>query len=190
MKSKLYISMLPVFVLITILTTAKPQRLVGQEKAEDTHSREQLIAAAREVMDAARYCALVTLDAKGLPRTRVMDPFPPDDRMVVWLATNPKSRKVSQIRANPHVQLFYFDQQGLGYVAISGTALLVDDQKEKSRRWKEGWERFYANREKAYLLIEVTPERLEVFSTRHGITGDPETWTLPSVAFEASRVKD
>ena len=35
----------------------------------------------------------------------------------------------------------------------------------------------------AYLLISVTPERLEVVSEKKGIVGDPETWTPPTVIF-------
>jgi len=163
---------------------------LGQEKGKDKLTREQLIAAAREVMAAAGNCALITIDESGEPRVRVMDPFPPDSNMIVWLGTNPNSRKVEQIRNNPHVNLFYFDASGQGYVTIAGTARLVDDPEEKNERWKTEWEAFYPNHAEAYLLIEVTPDWLEVLSGKHGISGDAKTWKPPTVVFHAYNSKD
>ncbi len=176
------------FVLFSILLTLGYQQSLSQEKEKPT--REQLIAAARNVMSAAGNCALITIDESGEPRVRVMDPFPPDSNMVVWFGTNPHSRKVEQIRNNPRVNLFYFDAGGQGYVTIAGTARLVDDPEEKNERWKAEWEAFYPNRSEAYLLIEVMPDWLEVLSGKHGISGDPETWKPPTVKFEAYKSND
>jgi general stress protein 26 len=142
---------------------------------------DRLITVAREIMNGARYCGLVTLNEAGGPEARTIDPFLPGDDMVVWFATNPKSRKVRQIQRDPRVALHYFDPQALGYVTVIGTARLVDDAAEKKKRWKDGWEAFYPDRDRSYLLVAVTPERIEVVSTKHGIAGDPVTWTPPSV---------
>src|SRR5258706_15685338 len=65
--------------------------------------RQTLISTAQEIMKAARYCALITLDSNGRVHARTMDPSPPEENMVVWLATNPKSRKVAEIRRHNHV---------------------------------------------------------------------------------------
>jgi general stress protein 26 len=112
-----------------------------------------------------------------------MDPFPPEEDMVIWLGTHRRSRKVSDIRNDPRVALYYLAPGAAGYVSISGTARLVDDPVEKSRRWKDEWDQFYVDREADYVLIAVTPERLEVVDYSRGITGDPETWEAPSVEF-------
>lgn len=138
-------------------------------------------AAARRIMTAARYCALVTIGEDGRPQARTMDAFPPDDRFVVWMATNPRTRKVREIRRDPRVTLYYFDAGARGYVTLVGTARLVDDPEEKARRWKPGWEAFYPDRDRSYLLIEVTPERLEVSSPADGIDNDPVTWLPRSI---------
>src|SRR5882762_2104912 len=93
--------------------------------AQDTKqrlSRAELIAAARETMSAARYCALITQDSSGRPQARTLDPFPPDENMVVWLGTNPRSRKVAAVRRNPRVTLYYFDRDAQAYVTIYGVA--------------------------------------------------------------------
>ena len=118
-----------------------------------------------------------------------MDPFPPGDDMVVWLGTNPKSRKVSEIGKNPRVVLYYFDLPSQSYVTISGTGRIVDDSLEKKRHWKDEWKDFYPDREKGYLLIAVTPEKLEVVSVKKGITGDASSWNPPSVNFRTPPTK-
>jgi general stress protein 26 len=144
-------------------------------------SRETLIATAREIMGAARYCALITLDSRGRAHARTMDPFPPDENMMVWFGTNPLSRKVSEIRRNHRVTLYYFDRESSAYVTISGVARLVNDPREKAKRWKDEWKTFYPEREKGYLLIAVTPTELEIVSEKKGIVGDALRWTPPTV---------
>jgi general stress protein 26 len=160
---------------------------VVQSQETKPLSEEQLIVTAREIMATARYCALITLDSSGRPQARTLDPFPPDENMVVWLGTNPRTRKVAEIRRDPRVTLYYFDPEGQAYVTISGIARLVNDPKEKAKRWKDEWKDFYPDRAKDYLLIVVKPEKLEVVNVTKGIVGDPKTWKPPTVNFTSFR---
>jgi len=164
-----------------------PARTAGQETSE--LGREKIIAAAKELMIATRYCALITVDASGRAHTRAMDPFPPEQNLVIWLATNPRSRKVAEIRRDSRVTRYYFDSTAQGYVTIYGRARLVNDPKAKSRHWKEEWKAFYPDREKDYLLIAVTPEKLEVVIEKKGIVGNSAAWTPPSVTFPREKKK-
>lgn len=150
-------------------------------------SREKLVAAAREIMVAARYCALITLDSAGRPQARTLDPFAPDENLVVWLGTNPRSRKVAAIRRHHRVTLYYFDRESQAYVTIYGMARLVNDPKAKLKWWKDEWQAFYPDRARDYLLIRVEPEKLEVVNVKKGIVGDPHTWKPPSVSFRNPR---
>jgi len=152
-------------------------------------SREQLITAAREIMTTTRYCALITIDARGRASARTMDAFAPDDNMVVWFGTNPSSRKVAEIRRHPGVTLYYFDRENLAYVTLHGIARLIDDPQEKLRHWKDDWKDFYPDRNKGYLLIEVQPLKLEVVNTKTGIVGKSRAWDPPSVTFAAPKRK-
>jgi len=145
--------------------------------------RNKLMNAAREIMTASGTCALITQDHEGRSRVRVMDPFLPESNFTVWFATNPKSRKVDQIKNDPKVTLYYFDPNTSAYVMIHGIAKLVDDLKEKEERWKDGWELFYPEKPEGYLLIKVSPEWMEVISYSHGIVGNPSTWEPPIVLF-------
>lgn len=173
-------SALTVTALCCSVSLASLHTQVGPEPAS---SRDSLLAAAREIIAATRFNALITLDESGQPRVRTMDPFPPDENMVVWFGTNRRTRKVAEIANDPRVTLYYPSPEADGYVSIHGTARLVDDPAEKARRWKEEWTQFYPDREASYLLIEVVPARIEVVSYRRGIVGDPDTWTPASIEF-------
>ncbi len=118
-----------------------------------------------------------------------MDPFLPDEQMIVWLGTNPKSRKVAEIRRNHRVTLYYFDREDQAYVTISGFARIVHDPRAKVTHWKDEWKDFYPDRERNYLLIAVTPERLEVISQKQGIIGNSVTWTPPAITFGNRQLK-
>ncbi len=144
----------------------------------------ELSNAAKEIMIAAGTCALITLDEAGRPRARAMDPFIPENDLTVWFGTNSRSRKVDQIKLDPRVTLYYLDSDASGYVMIHGTAQLVNDQKEKEKRWKDEWEAFYTDLEEAYLLIKVSPIWVEVSSTTRGIFGNDSTWQPPVVVFD------
>jgi general stress protein 26 len=136
-------------------------------------------------MAAARYCSLITVGEDGHPQARIVDPFPPEGELTVWIATNPATRKVVQVRKDRRVTLLYFDPKGPGYVTILGEARLVDDPREKGKRWKPEWSRFYKdeNRGADYLLIRIEPRRLEVVSEAHGLVNDPATWRPVTLEF-------
>jgi general stress protein 26 len=154
----------------------------AQEKPKAPPDPAAVLAAAREIMVAQKYCALITLDPSGSPQIRTMNPFAPDEAMVVWLATNTRTRKVDQIRKNPRVSLYYADHAtGTGYVQVSGTAVLVDDMKEVIKRKRAYWDEAFPGLENI-TLIKVVPERIDVINYKQGMTGDPATWRSPSVA--------
>ena len=144
---------------------------------------QRLIEAAKEIMNSEGSCALITLDDEGIPRVRAMVPFAPEEDLTVWFGTNSRSRKVEQIKKDPRVTLYYLDEDASGYVIVQGVARLVNDPKEKDKRWKAEWEAFYPDKTKDYLLIEVTPIWMEVLSPPRGISADPVTWQPPVVNF-------
>lgn len=141
-------------------------------------SRDAVLAAARTVIAQARYATLSTLDAAGQPHARVVDPFPPDDDFSVWIGTNAATRKLAHVAANPRVTLLYFDPPRQHYVTLAGTAAIVRDPAEKLRRFKPEWQPFYKNGAAGddYVLIKVTPARLEMVAESLGMTNDPATW--------------
>ena len=148
-------------------------------------SRDSILTYARMIIDSSNSRVLVTVDETGKPRARTMSPFTPEEDWTIWLGTFPTSRKAKQIKNNPNVVVFYYDSKSFSYVNVSGTARLVSDSDLKAKYWKEGWKRFYPDRDKDYVLIEVTPERLEVCSFKYDLLWD-EDGIPPSVEFDFS----
>ena len=157
-----------------------------QVNHENDSSNDKLIRAAREIISSAGTCALVTLDEEGRPRVRAMDPFSPEEDFTVWFGTNSKSRKVSQIRNDPRVSLYYLDGDASGYVMIHGRAELINDEREKEMHWKERWEAFYPDNKENFLLIRVSPIWMEISSAPRGINGDSVTWQPPDIRFNSN----
>ncbi len=122
----------------------------------------------------------------GQPQARVVDAFAPEEDLTIWIATKASSRKVGQVAADERVTLLYFDPAAQNYVTVIGTATLVRDPQEKAKHWKEAWAGFYTdkNRGDDYVLIRVTPRRLEIVAAALGMTSDPATWRPVILEFE------
>ena len=170
--------------LLIFAVSASSQARQARQPSAKKFTKTELIAAAREIIAAARYCSLITLDASGRAQARTLDPFPPDEQMTIWLGTNPRSSKVREIRRNPHDVLYYFDRDAQAYVSISGRARIVNDAKLKLKWWKDEWRDFYPDRARDYVLIQVKPERMEIVSVKRGIIGEDKSWTPPTVIFK------
>ncbi len=171
---------LSVFLLTGIVLMGPAIR--SQERTQSSN-RDQLTTVARQIITASRYCALITSDRANRSQARAVDAFAPDEHFVIWIGTNPRTRKVAEIRRNPKVTLYYFDRVSQGYVTLFGRARLVNDAAEKERHWKPEWKEFYPDRAKDFILIEVTPQRMEVVDVKRGVLGDPKTWRPPVVRF-------
>ncbi len=164
-----------------------PMGIWAQDTDLTNYERDTLITAAKEIMETTEYCALITLDKSGHPQVRTMDPFSPNDDMVVWLGTNINSRKVREIRNDSRVTLYYEAPNGTGYVVIQGIAFLINDPEKIVKYWKEEWDSFYPDKNSTYTLIRVIPEKLEIIDYKNGITGSSKTWAVPHVEFRSNQ---
>ncbi len=147
--------------------------------------RDEIIAAAREIIAAQTYCAIATIGADGQPQVRTMNPFPPEDDMTVWMATHSRSRKVEEIRNDPRVCLYYADHaNAIGLVAIHGRAELVDEMDEKLKRKRDYWDDAFPDW-RYLLLIKVVPERIEVLNYARGVNNEGDSQTMPAVELQS-----
>jgi general stress protein 26 len=169
---------------LALMAAATAPTVAAQTPAR---GRDSLLTAARSLMAGAHYAGLITLDSAGAPQARTVEPFPPETDFTVWIGTNPRTRKVGEIQRDARVTLYYYDPSAMGYVTIHGRAQVVDDPALKRTWWNPGWEAFYPDRDKGYLLLKVTPERLEIVSPAHGIMGDAVTWRPPTVRLTPPR---
>ncbi|PHR73219.1 MAG: hypothetical protein COA67_03385 [Lutibacter sp.] len=165
------------FSVILLFSSCKKDTWTTESIKIDITSEEQkLVRTARTIIDDAYFGTLITVDANGQPKSRVMEPFSPDNDFIIWLATNPKSRKVSEIKANSTTTIHYFNKNNMEYVSLMGNAFLVNDETIKAQKFKDGWDKFYPNKKAAYLLIKFIPHTLELVSANNQYPGDSITW--------------
>jgi general stress protein 26 len=169
-KSHRLINFIFVSVVISITSSLMAQELLVKDRPEI--ARDSILTVARSIIDSAQCRILITVDESGKPQARTMSVFPIEDNMVIWLGTSTRSRKVKQIKNNPNVMVYYYDTKGHSYVSIAGKARLVNDPEKKAHYWNKGWTRYYPDPEKDYILIEVTPKRLEICSYKYKLFWD------------------
>ena len=173
--------------LLLVLACAAGVRAEDKPQQPAVKDKAALLAAAREVMAAQTYCALVTLDEAGRPQVRTMNPFPPDEDMVVWMATNTHSRKIAQIRKDPRVALYYADHKtAIGSVAINGRAELTEDKAEILKRKRAYWDQAFPGLQNL-VLIKVIPERVEVINYKAGLNNEKDTFQAPAVELSPAK---
>ena len=151
--------------------------LLGEQTSSATRPPERALAVAREIIAGARFATLATV-AGSEPRARIVDPAPPDADFTIWVATNPRTRKVAELKRSPRIALLYFNAGGGEYVNVEGTATLVTRLDEIAAHWHDAWTPFYPGgvRGPNVVLIRVVPSRLEIVSPARDFDTDPATW--------------
>lgn len=168
---------LSIFLFIIVLISCDSEQEVAKNFRTDfSQPEKEILSASRKIIKDCYFGTLINIDQNGQPRARAMEVFAPENDFTIWMATNPKSRKVNQILQNSKATMHYFDKNNLGYVSLMGNAFIINDNAIKAEKWKDGWEQFYQNREEDYLLIKFVPENLELISIPNGFTGDDNTW--------------
>jgi len=154
-----------------------------------TPSRADIIAASRDIMSKAHFCTFITIGADGQPQARVVDPLSPDADFTIWFATNPLTRKVSEIRKNPKVTMSCFDATTSSYISVLGRASLVTDPAVKQAHWKSDWAPIYPKGATSadVVLVKLTPSRLEIVSESRKMVGDPKTWRPLAIDFSTKK---
>jgi|WetSurSiteA1Bulk_404760.scaffolds.fasta_scaffold02118_1 general stress protein 26 len=145
--------------------------------------RDTLLQAAFDIVKSTPFCALVSVDADGQPQARTMNPFPVEKDWVIWFATSRNSRKVSDIRNNPRVSVYFADHSAAkGYVNVAGTAVIIDDRELLVKMKRDYWEGI-PNWQDRFVLIKITPKSLDVVNYARGLSGDPVTSAAPRLVF-------
>lgn len=165
-----------IFICFLLLSCSTTYKSLKNLRSDFTPEEKKIINSAREVIKNAKYGTLITVDKKGQPRSRIMDALFPDDKFEIWLATNPKSRKVNQILNNSNVTMYYWDESHNAYVSLMGKATIINDDEIKSNKWKPEWSKFYKNKNEDVMLIHFIPEILEMINVSQGYDGDKKTW--------------
>lgn len=151
-----------------------------QSSFAQNYSESSLRSAALEIINNSKLCVLSTISIDGKISSRLMDPHIPGSDFVVYLVTNPISRKVSEISKNRNATLLFQNQNG--YVSIEGEISLVPEPNIKDDYWKKEWTPFYNDRNKA-LILKVNPITIEVIDLDKNIKGNSVNWSTPKIRF-------
>ncbi len=171
------------FSIILISLFLNCHKSFAQENTSTLQMRDSIISADKEIISSVKYCALITIDSTGCADIRTLNPFPPEDDMSIWMATNSRSRKYNEIKKNPNVTLYYANHSKAdGYVAIKGKAVLVNDTTEIMKRKRDYWVQAFPDW-KYLVLIKVIPERLEVINYKRKFNNSDVTWKVPAIDF-------
>lgn len=160
-----------IFFLISILFTSVALGQLDGFKFYE-FPKDSLLHIAREIIETDITCTFISVDENNQPQARILASFPIEDDWVVWVGTSTNSRKVSQVKNNSNVMIFFYDPKGRSYVSIAGSGKIVNNPELKKKYWKEGWTKYYKNPETDYVLIKVIPERIEICSYKHKLFWD------------------
>jgi general stress protein 26 len=110
-----------------------------------------------ELMKTAEAAYVTTVNPDGFPQTRAMfnlrrkEQFPGltefftkhEDDYTVYFTTNTSSPKLTHIRQNPKVAVYYCKADEFRGLLLSGEMEVVEDSAIKEAIWQKGWEMYY-----------------------------------------------
>ncbi len=110
-----------------------------------------------ELLEAADAAYVTTIDTDGYPQTRCMfnlrnkKQFPKlagvfrdhrEDFMILF-STNTSSEKITQIKANSAVCIYYCAPNDFHGLMLAGNIEILNDPGIRETVWQDGWERYY-----------------------------------------------
>ena len=136
---------------------------------------ETIFAVTRETIIAAEFCVLISLDEKGAPNARMMQPFEPAENLEIHFGASADSRKVQEIQNNNTVTLAYTLAGEGAYVTLTGTAEIITDADVKNHYWRDSFADYWPEGagSPGYAVIKFTPRRVEVMNFTKKIAPDP-----------------
>jgi len=134
-----------------------------------------LLHIAREVIARVPMCFAITVDPNGEANARIVQPSALSDEWSVRFMTDRRSRKVEEIERSGRMTLAYQDDPGGAYVTLIGQAKIIGDVAVKEAVWKPASFRWHPGgpTDPNVVLIEFSTDRIELWSSPHGVTPDP-----------------
>jgi general stress protein 26/ketosteroid isomerase-like protein len=118
-------------------------------------------------------CQLTTIDSAGFPHTSAMynlryaKEYPSlvnlyeeeDNDFVLYMSTSMQSPKMSRMKANPKVSVYFCDANQLVGLMLGGEIEIITNQELKNRIWQKGWTMYYPNGPEGpeYGVIKLVP---------------------------------
>jgi general stress protein 26 len=121
------------------------------------------VAKLTELIRAIRIGLLTTVDAEGRFHTRPVQTLDFEGEEVLWFFTDRGSPKADELRHDVRVSLAYADPSKHAYVAVSGTATLIQDADKARKLWTIEQRAYYPDgpEDSRLALLRVQVERAE-----------------------------
>ena len=127
-----------------------------------------------ELMEITDAAYLSTIDNNGFPQTRVMGNLRNteqyqdlkevfsghDEDFLIYLTTSASSDKMTQIKANPKVSVYFCKPDDLRSLMLAGTIEIVNDTELEKQIWQDGWEMYwpYGPDGTEYTVLRLVPD--------------------------------
>jgi len=95
--------------------------------------RDEIIAAARELITSGRSFVLATVGEDGFPQMRWMGAAYLEELITVYMAAGAESRKMGQIRSEPKSQLMFQSDDYSRVGTLTGSSEVVEDAGTKQK---------------------------------------------------------
>ena len=135
---------------------------------------ERLLAAARQKIDEVPFCWVVTAAPDGGANARVVKAQQSgagEDCWTRWFLTPRNGRKSAEIRQAGRVTLAYQHNSGDAYVALAGSADLIDDREEVNSRFRGAYDDPDGSIAGSLIAVRVAADHLELHI--RGVTAEP-----------------
>ena len=108
------------------------------------------------------YSNLITIDASGMPKARMMENLPFGDDLVCWFGTGAQSNKVREIQNNPKACVFLYRPGDHSSISMQGEAMVVTDVALRKEKWRENWAVYWPDgpTNEDFTLIKIVPRRI------------------------------
>lgn len=132
-------------------------------------TREESIEKVADIIKDITITMLVTLDARGLPRSRPMTTQKTPFDGTLWFFTSRDAEAAHDIQRAPNVNLAYASTGSESYLSVTGSAEVVEDRAKAQELWNPILKAWFEGPDDPMLrLIRVDVEHAEYWDTPGG----------------------
>ncbi len=136
---------------------------------------EDVLGLAKSLINGHHPGILATMDEEGRPQMRWMSSLEVDELPMLRTLTNPSSRKVAQIQANPKVSWMFFNKDKSLILTLRGEARIIDEPASLKETWQKVVDlslTYFLDRyshKLGFVVIETKIDTVELNSPTNGV---------------------
>jgi general stress protein 26 len=151
------------------------ERYKARKQKNRDLTKDHALHTARVMLERAKYCFLITQSTESWCSARLLEPIVDAEDFILWFGTHPSSRKVKEIKTNPHVTVALENVSENANLVLYGVAVIEDNAEIKQQQWKETWRMFFPNGPlgQDYVVIKVEVKRMELMNFSRNVIPEP-----------------